>query len=1194
MTDKDNQDTPISVNRRSFLQATGGIGVAGFAGVNGIVSAKEHSDYNSVIELEAVHTRNNPGRGPPDHAGGSGGGPPDHAGNGKGAFAWVGIAPEEIADEENPTLSLVAGEEYTLEWTSTTNAPHAFIVVNEDGDEILASDEATGKGETVTVEFTATEEMAAYHCGYHSTQMQGSIVIDDGSYADNPALSPEEALDTFELPDGWKIEQVASEPLINSPVDIKWDAEGRMWVVEMPDYMDLVPGDGRGGDEPGNYGDWGDADMSLEEMTGWGDELSDEEPNGAVKVLEDTDGDGIMDKATTFADTLTLSRAFSLVDADDALMVAHAGSAVDEPDLFLATDENGDLEADSKEPLIDSWVNEDNPEHTSNALDYNLNNWIYNSNSTDRFQYRNGDIVEANTHSRGQWQICQDNYGRLYSTHNSNWLFADFVPGHGDYLLRDPDNETSNGVAVDVDPDGTVYPVREVWGTNRSYPGGWESHRDDGRIETITAISGPGVYRGDVFSEELVNDVFVCEPKAQAIAHFATEEEEDDLGLDVEHVVYDNDEWGDQEFLASSDEVFKPVNVKMGPDGALYVVDMYNGIFQHNRFLTDYLAEYYLENDLHKVPPAGRIYRIYPEDAELDDPPALDELAPEKLAEQLEHGNGWVRLTAQRSIVQGNETDAVSTLQRIAQESDSPLGRMHALWALHGLGEIDASSVFAVMDDTEDSHVLANAMQTGEALLETDDAKAYVDRLVDFADADHLRLVVQAAYSLGEVTDDDPSLQETARATLERLLVDYEGNTYVEDAVHSSPEMDIEPQTGPYTVEDTEGVHTDVFHIDDGQVGRYMYEYDPGNQGDTFKPYLHVWDSEIDEPLTADPSQEVIYDHHRGIFIGWNDIEVDGQGIDNWHTDPIIHQEYDPSLEEFDEEQALTAINHWLTEPDGDVFVTETRRMEFQEPQTEDGISIVDCTFTLEFETDVELYGDPEHGGIQYRAHGDVDDNRSAEYYFSDHWDWGENPGEGSVDEAFGYDWVAMECEMHDDDYFVAIMNHPDNPMANESTVSAYRDYGRFGFYWEGSFEEGDEITVDYRFVVERGSAPEGEADEINEWFADYAGEDVQFEFNGQTNAWVGIAPGEIEGEENPTLTLQEGEMYEIGWTEGDGAGHNIAIRNDEGDIVDDLRTEITSDPGDDQWLEFEATAEMAEYVCEPHVSAMVGEIDVQ
>ncbi|WP_254862729.1 cupredoxin domain-containing protein [Halovivax gelatinilyticus] len=105
---------------------------------------------------------------------------------------------------------------------------------------------------------------------------------------------------------------------------------------------------------------------------------------------------------------------------------------------------------------------------------------------------------------------------------------------------------------------------------------------------------------------------------------------------------------------------------------------------------------------------------------------------------------------------------------------------------------------------------------------------------------------------------------------------------------------------------------------------------------------------------------------------------------------------------------------------------------------------------------------------------------------------------------------------------------------------------------------------------------------------------DTQIEFDGQTEGWIGIAPDDIEGEENPTLVLEEGESYEIGWTEGDGATHNIEIRDDDGEVVDDLETDFTDSPDDDQWLEFEASDEMTTYVCEPHETTMVGDIEVE
>jgi len=104
----------------------------------------------------------------------------------------------------------------------------------------------------------------------------------------------------------------------------------------------------------------------------------------------------------------------------------------------------------------------------------------------------------------------------------------------------------------------------------------------------------------------------------------------------------------------------------------------------------------------------------------------------------------------------------------------------------------------------------------------------------------------------------------------------------------------------------------------------------------------------------------------------------------------------------------------------------------------------------------------------------------------------------------------------------------------------------------------------------------------------------TDIELDGQTGGWVGIAPSEIEGVENPTLVLEEGGDYEIGWSEGDGQGHNIEIRDGDDAVVDNLSTDIVDEPDDDQWLEFTADAEMADYVCEPHANAMRGSLEVE
>ncbi|MFA9416223.1 twin-arginine translocation signal domain-containing protein [Natrinema sp. HArc-T2] len=105
----------------------------------------------------------------------------------------------------------------------------------------------------------------------------------------------------------------------------------------------------------------------------------------------------------------------------------------------------------------------------------------------------------------------------------------------------------------------------------------------------------------------------------------------------------------------------------------------------------------------------------------------------------------------------------------------------------------------------------------------------------------------------------------------------------------------------------------------------------------------------------------------------------------------------------------------------------------------------------------------------------------------------------------------------------------------------------------------------------------------------------AKIEFDGQTGGWEGLSPSSIEGATNPTLVLTEGETYEMGWTTGDGAQHNIEIRNDSGDVVNDLKTEGTSSQEpEDQWLEFEASSDMTTYICEFHTTTMVGELQVE
>src|SRR5690606_12896900 len=214
---------------------------------------------------------------------------------------------------------------------------------------------------------------------------------------------------------GFRLELVAHEPMVQNPVAISWDADGRLWVVEMVGYMPNV--DGKGEDVR----------------------------NGRVSILEDTDGDGRMDKSTLFLDGLQMPR---------AIMITHGGALIAEPPvLWFARDTDGDLKADEKIEVLKGYAQQGPVEHTENGLLPGLDNWIYNAKSSKRmkFAFEGGKPVMTvdNNVSRGQWGITQDNYGRLYHNGNSSYLHADLIPA--DYLRRNPHFPVTTGKSIASD-----------------------------------------------------------------------------------------------------------------------------------------------------------------------------------------------------------------------------------------------------------------------------------------------------------------------------------------------------------------------------------------------------------------------------------------------------------------------------------------------------------------------------------------------------------------------------------------------------------------------------------------------------------------------------------------------------------------------------------------------------------------------
>ncbi len=485
-----------------------------------------------------------------------------------------------------------------------------------------------------------------------------------------PELTPAEALASFSLAPGYRIELLAAEPLVEDPVAITWDERGDLYVVEMRGFM----------------------------PDAWG--RGEDEPVGAVVRLVDTDGDGLPDRRDVLMDKLVLPRAVAIVN--EGMLVAEP------PNLWLCPGRPGtdqDIDCSNRVSLGEYGNQPGSVEHAENGLLLALDNWIYSAKSDRRLKIIDGQLVEEPTLFRGQWGITQDNLGRLYYNTNSNLLIGDVYDAQP---VIEAGSSAAPGLGRQVSRGDQVFAVRVNPGVNRAYVPG--VLRADGRLDKPTSASGMAVYRGRALPDA-ERDVYVAEPAANVVVRLKL----DTAGLEAstEHVLYDDAQWGQREFLASTDERFRPVNVSVGPDGALYVVDMYRGIIQDQVFLTDELRNQALERGLDKPVGMGRIWRV---SAEADKP--ADVVLPAEagsLLALLEHENGWQRDTAQRLLIGQDDEELDSALRKIVQEG-AEVAALHALWTLEGRGSLRRGDVQSALARDE-AGLRLSALRAGRWLL---------------------------------------------------------------------------------------------------------------------------------------------------------------------------------------------------------------------------------------------------------------------------------------------------------------------------------------------------------------------------------------------------------------------------------------------------------------------------------------------
>ena len=546
-----------------------------------------------------------------------------------------------------------------------------------------------------------------------------------------PPYNPRAALRTIHLDKGFHGELFASEPMIKSPVAMDWDENGRIYVAEDTGY----PLDTR--------------------------------PIGRIVLLEDTDGDGIPDRSTVFADHIVMPN--GVMCWKGGILVTAA------PDVWFFKDSKGDGKADVREKVLTGFAFT-NPQHMVNNPVYGPDNWIYLAHQgpihtvifQDPFGDRGTDIRFADGNGprlkMGAFNVRfrpdsdelealsgWSQYGQAFDEWGHHFTITNTSNGRHEviaerYLRRNPDLLMSSPQEdVSTADNNKVFPITR----NPRF----EILTDVGTLTSSCSITFP--YLGGAFPPsfrrvacvaESAHNMVHCDVWSEAGATYTARRLEEGA-----------------EFIASTDAWFRPVNMYVGPDGALYLIDYYRNIIEHPEWMA---ADAYHAGYLYNGQDRGRIYRIVPD----TQPPVplpkhiqLGHASDAELVQQLANPNIWWRRTTQRLLVERHSADAVEPLVRLFNESRLPLGRVHALWTLDGLGKLEENLLEKALDDPE-AGVRENAVRLAESRMTSH--PELVEKLVKMADDPNAKLRFQLLCTLGFTNS------PTAKTAEEKLLVE--------------------------------------------------------------------------------------------------------------------------------------------------------------------------------------------------------------------------------------------------------------------------------------------------------------------------------------------------------------------------------------------------------------------------------------
>ncbi|WP_255037021.1 PVC-type heme-binding CxxCH protein [Lacihabitans soyangensis] len=523
--------------------------------------------------------------------------------------------------------------------------------------------------------------------------------------------------DGFEIQDGFKLELVASEPLIKDPVDLEFNEKGDAMVLEMPGYPM-------------------------------------EDKQSRILILKDKNKDGVYDSTIVFMDNLGLA---------DSFMPYKKGVLVAAPPYLLQLhDDNGDYIVEKIDTLMGGFAKE-NLQHNYNGLTYGIDNWIYAANggndgkpywwgdTTTAMDLRGQDLrfnletrqMERLGESSGGFGLAMDEYGRFFETHNlthiSHLVFPDrYLKGRQilpENTLQNISDHEENGLA-------RIFPIGEQEDrVNHPEQSGY-----------FSGSCGVTYYGGGAFGDKYKNTVWVA-----------------DVVLNLIHVdkikpngasftasrIFEN-----KDFLASSDRAFRPVNMSVGPDGSMYVIDIHRKVIEHPEWIPDEIEK---TLDLNAGKNQGRIYKISLENESFD---FKQFSSSEGLVQSLKNPNQWVRNTAQRLLMENVLSNETFLGLKKLLESDNELARLHAIWILSYSGKLTPNEVAAALKDKNAAN-RENVLKIAENYLP--ESESILDKIIGLLNDPDARVRMQAALSLSMLPENHPFYKKNQDLILESL-----------------------------------------------------------------------------------------------------------------------------------------------------------------------------------------------------------------------------------------------------------------------------------------------------------------------------------------------------------------------------------------------------------------------------------------